>query len=367
MSFLGFLVSKNAGMSVISSIVNAIVGTFTGSLAAYLISYKYGENIVLKYGRHLKITKDRLEKFKCTFTDRQVILLLFGRYLPGVRHLVPYVSGMSRMKPGKFILYNLFGAIIWCVSFIGLGYVLGDRWVAFERLLKAYILALVLLAVFVFVVLKYLGKHKKIILMTAFPLFIFIKLSEDLIRNELSSFDETIYKYVSEFISRGMTFTMKFFTFTGSWQALILIALVIYFFMFKYKKNLVFGHLIAVNLLSSILLNELFKVIFHRDRPDIFRLIDISGYSFPSGHSMIGLSFYGLLIYFLLKYVKSPWKYIVNIVLGLLILMIGMSRIYLGVHYASDVIAGFSAGLAWLVVYIEIINKSYLSGYGEKH
>ena len=158
-----------------------------------------------------------------------------------------------------------------------------------------------------------------------------------------------------------MTLTMKFFTSTGSWQALILISLVSYLFLLVRKKGLIFGHLIAVNLFSSTLLNELFKIIFHRDRPDILRLIDISGYSFPSGHSMIGLSFYGLLIYFLFKYVKSPWKYFVNIVLLLLIVMIGISRIYLGVHYASDVFAGFSAGLAWLFVYIELINKLYLS------
>lgn len=361
MSFLGYLVSKNSGMSVVKSIIYAAIGTFTGSYVAYLIAYKYGENIVLKFGKHLKITKDRLDNFKSSFAKRQALLLIFGRYIPGVRHLVPYVAGISRMKPSKFILYNFAGSIIWCVSFIGLGYVLGDKWSTVEKLIKTYILILVLMAIFVFIVLKYFGKHRKLILMTSFPLFIFIKLSEDLIRKELTFFDATIYKYVSEFISSRMTLAMKFFTSTGSWQALILISLVSYLFVLVRKKNLIIGHLIAVNLLSSTLLNELFKLIFRRDRPGILRLIDISGYSFPSGHSMIGLSFYGLLIYFLFKYVKSPWKYIVNIVLLLLILMIGISRIYLGVHYASDVFAGFSAGLAWLFVYIEMINKLYLS------
>ena len=99
-------------------------------------------------------------------------------------------------------------------------------------------------------------------------------------------------------------------------------------------------------------------MIIQRPRPEDFRLIEETGYSFPSGHSMASMAFYGLIIYFAFKYVKNKnAKIIICTILSLLVLLIGISRIYLGVHYASDVIAGFVLSIAYLVVYITIVLK----------
>lgn len=78
-----------------------------------------------------------------------------------------------------------------------------------------------------------------------------------------------------------------------------------------------------------------------RERPNILRLIPIDGYSFPSGHSIISVSFYGYLITYILEHTKKTWLIILGV---LFILGIGFSRIYLGVHYFSDVLAGYSLG-----------------------
>lgn len=105
-------------------------------------------------------------------------------------------------------------------------------------------------------------------------------------------------------------------------------------------------------------LNQLLKNILQRPRPTEFRIIEETGYSFPSGHSMTSMAFYGYLIYLIYKYVKNKYvKWISIVLLGILICSIGISRIYLGVHYTSDVLGGFLISVSYLVIYISAVNK----------
>lgn len=172
----------------------------------------------------------------------------------------------------------------------------------------------------------------------------------------LSVFDNTIYGPVSGFISAGMTRIMIFITFWGSETAVTILTLMILLFtlMFKKKKYLIYALLITVNIIIGALLNYILKQLFQRQRPDLLKLVEISGYSFPSGHSMSSAIFYGFIIFLCLRYAKHWSKYIAAAILSLLVFMIGISRIYLGVHYASDVLGGFSIGLVWLALYIRL-------------
>lgn len=105
--------------------------------------------------------------------------------------------------------------------------------------------------------------------------------------------------------------------------------------------------------------NTLLKILIQRPRPTEFRLIDEKGYSFPSAHSMASMAFYGLLIYLIYKYVTNIYlKWILIVILSLLIISIGISRIYLGVHYTSDVLAGFLISLAYLIIFISVTSKN---------
>lgn len=120
-------------------------------------------------------------------------------------------------------------------------------------------------------------------------------------------------------------------------------------------KNKKIGTSICLNLVLITLLNLLLKNIIERPRPVGYRIIDETGYSFPSGHSMVSMAFYGLIIYFIWKNVKN--KKIRNlscVLLGMLIILIGISRIYLGVHYASDVIGGFVISITYLILFTTI-------------
>ena len=117
-------------------------------------------------------------------------------------------------------------------------------------------------------------------------------------------------------------------------------------------KNKKIGVLIWLNLGISTLLNQILKYVVQRPRPTEFRIIDESGYSFPSGHSMVSAAFYGFLIYLIYKNIRNRYlKWGLITALSLLIVLIGTSRIYLGVHYTSDVLAGFLISISYLIIF----------------
>lgn len=112
----------------------------------------------------------------------------------------------------------------------------------------------------------------------------------------------------------------------------------------------------ALNLVGVVILNQVFKFLVHRPRPEGFRLIAESGYSFPSGHSMVAMAFYGLLAWMVYRYERDHLVRRVCVTgFGIVVVLVGISRIYLGVHYASDVIAGFCLAFAWLALYTTIV------------
>lgn len=188
-------------------------------------------------------------------------------------------------------------------------------------------------------------------------IIIFIEILEEIFKKEQLYLDMLIYQIVVEKLRiEPITSILKIITNLGGSYVLIAISL-LSLFILKNKKIAV---TINVNLIISTILNLILKNIIQRPRPEGYRLIGESGYSFPSGHSMISMAFYGLLIYFIWKSVKNKKiKYISCTILSILILAIGFSRIYLGVHYASDVIGGFVISIAYLVVFTTI-TKSIL-------
>lgn len=167
------------------------------------------------------------------------------------------------------------------------------------------------------------------------------------------------YNVVSKYlIADNRTSFVKIITNLGSSLCLIILT-VLSFVVFRNKKV---GLSVTINLITITILNLLLKNIIGRERPNINMLIEETGYSFPSGHSMISMAFYGYFIYLIYRYVKNrTLKWVLIVMLGILIICIGVSRIYLGVHYTSDVISGFLAATAYLILFIGIANK-YLYG-----
>lgn len=189
-------------------------------------------------------------------------------------------------------------------------------------------------------------------------LITFFALAEDVFHHEIMNGDIVGYNIISKLFKFNISTPIaKFITNFGG--AIFVISLTtILFFVIKDKK---IGISIIANLGIVTILNQIIKFIMQRPRPTEFRIIEETGYSFPSGHSMVSLAFYGYLVYLIYKYINNKHlKRTLIIILSILICVIGVSRIYLGVHYTSDVLGGFLISLAYLIIYIELVNKFVL-------
>ena len=186
----------------------------------------------------------------------------------------------------------------------------------------------------------------------------FLALAEDVFHKEIMKGDIIGYKIISTFLISDFTTPIaKFITNFGG--AIFLIILTITLFVLIKNKKI--GLSIILNLIVITGLNQILKYILQRPRPTEYRLIEETGFSFPSGHSMVSMAFYGYLIYLICKYVKNKdLKWISIVLLSILICSIGISRIYLGVHYTSDVLGGFLISLSYLIVYTLIVNRYLL-------
>ena len=186
----------------------------------------------------------------------------------------------------------------------------------------------------------------------------FLALAEDVFNKEIMNGDIVGYKLVSTFlISDFATPIAKFITNFGG-AIFIIILTVVLFVLIKNKK---IGISIISNLVIITAINQILKRIVQRPRPTEYRIIEETGDSFPSGHSMVSMAFYGYLIYLIYKYVKNKYlKWISIILLSILICSIGISRIYLGVHYTSDVLGGFFISISYLIIYISAVNKFFI-------
>lgn len=117
----------------------------------------------------------------------------------------------------------------------------------------------------------------------------------------------------------------------------------------------------AVNLVCVVVINQVLKSIVQRPRPDGFRLISEVGYSFPSGHSMVSMAFYGLCAWMVWTYERDRiMRRLCCLAFAFVIVAIGISRVYLGVHYATDVIAGFCVSIAWIALYTKVFCPLFL-------
>ncbi|MHB1041213.1 MAG: phosphatase PAP2 family protein, partial [Eubacteriales bacterium] len=157
--------------------------------------------------------------------------------------------------------------------------------------------------------------------------------------------------YFHRFSTPVLDSAMLFFTFLGSVKFYIVVFPVTLSVLARWKRwRELAGMCGAFG--GALALNELLKHSFHRIRPNLY-LIKETGYSFPSGHAMISLVFYGMLIYFVFCHAHfRRWRSILLALAVFLTLAIGFSRIYLGVHYPSDVLGSYLAGFLWLVITI---------------
>lgn len=187
---------------------------------------------------------------------------------------------------------------------------------------------------------KYINRNSIIVLIVSTISFIFLSNNYDsvLIRN----IDESVLNWLVAHTQYLMVYIFEFITLLASWQMIILISIV----LFVVERDKIQILLIPVITGISAVMNETIKTLIMRPRPNVLALTHANGYSMPSGHSLSAVIFYGLIIILVVSKIKDVrYRRLAQVLICALVVLIGFSRMYLRVHYLSDVVAGFSLGL----------------------
>lgn len=196
------------------------------------------------------------------------------------------------------------------------------------------------------------------LLIVSFFSLVFLKLGDGVLDRDAIFFDTTVTNILISIRNPALTKVMTAITFLGSAQffALIIVLSVLLFLRKNFRRYSVF----SLTIFSGFSLNLFLKETFERPRPNLHPLINENSFSFPSGHAMDSLIFYSALSYLIYRCTNNK-KLSINFALisGTVVFLIGISRIYLGVHYPSDILAGYAVGITWFVIVL-LLEKTKL-------
>ena len=369
-----------------------------GDQIGYWVGREGGRPFVLRWGRYVLVTPERLGRAERFFARHGGKAVFLARFVAGLRVFGALVAGISRMRWRTFFFYNALGGMVWATAAVTVGYLLGgsldliERWAGRASLL---LLGLVLLGLAFYFCYRWVSRHQRQILVygiavLSYPpiarlvtryerqlawllrrfapgqylglhltvgllaaagcLWLFGGVTEDLLNNDpLVRFDETMATLLHEWSIPMLTAFFLVVTTLGSLETIGLLGVVVSVILVVRRQWLYLGTWLSA-LAGGFVLNQLLKELFARSRPYFEHpLVSEASYSFPSGHATVSLIFYGMLAYFCVLALRT-WRARTAVVFGagLLVLLIGFSRMYLGVHYFSDVVAGIASGGIWL-------------------
>ena len=197
------------------------------------------------------------------------------------------------------------------------------------------------------------GKDKKMIIFYICA-SLFVILTIMVLTKVIDPLDSHMESMMIGIRNDGLTKFMTIITNIARAYSLIAISILLIFIIKDKKIPLS----IIINLVAVFLTSQVFKLLFRRARPDGVSLVSASGYSYPSGHTMVSCAYFTFIVYLLCKHIKNKlMKTLLIVFSAIMILLIGLSRIYLGVHYLSDVLGGFLLGIAYLMIYLKLIQK----------
>jgi membrane protein DedA with SNARE-associated domain/membrane-associated phospholipid phosphatase len=407
----GFL-AQRGHIDVGDAIAFGILGAVVGDQIGYWVGREGGRSFVLRWGRYTRITPERLARAEAFFDRHGGKAVFLARFFAGLRVFGALVAGMSRLRWRTFVFYNVLGGSVWATAVVLVGYLAGgslslvERWLGRATLVLAGMLAVLvgfyvayrwiaahrtLLISYADAVLsyppvarlrerydtqlrwllrrltpgQYLGLHLTFGLAAAAGcLWLFGGLAEDVITGDpLVRFDQSTAAYLHSLAIPPLTTFFLVVTALGSIETIALLGMIVAAVLAKRRQWVYLGTWIAA-VGGSVVLDRLLKELFARPRPVFAHpLLLETSYSFPSGHAMESLVVYGMLAYFAVLALVRSWRARTAVVFGavLLVLLIGFSRLYLGVHYFSDVVAGYAAGGVWLSALItgaETIRRS---------
>jgi len=367
-------------LSIYTVVATAAAAAIIGDNGGYWIGREGGIALVRRYGRVLHLNESHLERARLFFARHGPKTVFIGRFIALLRTWAAVLAGAAHMPYGTFMLYNALGAVCWAVIFGLLGYVFGRNLPQLEHYIgQASLAGVLLVALIVGLVLgwrwlarrhprarsfvaarfargEYLGLHLTIgLALSLAGLWLFAGITEDVIHHDpLTQFDVTLLDWLHAHATPAGYTIFRAISFLGSSVAMTALGLGVAILLGARRQWVVLGGWVAA-FAGGGLLNQVLKLMIQRPRPPYAAaFVQDSSWSFPSGHAMSSLIGYGMLAYLLVVLWVHRRSMQTVIVLGaaVLIVAIGLSRLYLGVHYFSDVVGGYAAGVLWLAACI---------------
>lgn len=196
------------------------------------------------------------------------------------------------------------------------------------------------------------------IIFSVIYLFLYKYITDAVLLNETLIADNFISGYIISFRAPWLTFMMRIYSILGS--EAVVFGSIIFVILLTHRRHFRESFVFGVLLTMGASLTSFLKLIYKVPRPYFSALVYESSYSYPSGHALNSILFYGAIAYFVYHFTKNQRRsFFVSVIAGILIVLIGVSRIYLGVHRPSEVIAGFIAGF-WLLVTTILVDKTII-------
>lgn len=354
------LLAKIGILDFVPLILIISVGAIVGDTIGYILGRKYGYNFIFKYGKYFLLKPRRFEKAQKLIDANAGKTLVLGRLNSFTRATVPLVAGASKMSFEKFFAFNILGGIIWALTFVTLGFLFGTSYEIIGKHIGYFMFLAILATIGIIFVYKFIEKRKHIfskyhlyaLSLCIASLWLFFKIVEDVYTQDyILQIDARINSWVATIWDPLLNGIMIFITNIGGVINLTILSIALFIALIITKKwyNSI---LLLFSMIGGVLGDRIIKIIVERPRPTN-SLIEVSDFSFPSGHAMMSIIFFSLFLYSFKDNISRPLLKKLFITGNILFfLLIGLSRIYLNVHWFSDVVAGFSLGLFWLTLLI---------------
>jgi membrane protein DedA with SNARE-associated domain/membrane-associated phospholipid phosphatase len=382
-------------------IVAAVAGAIIGDSIGYYVGRRWGQHILREVGTRIPFLRRRvdehLESAKAYLQRRGGAAVFLGRFTAALRVMVPGLAGMAEMPYGQFFAYNVAGGLIWGTSFVLLGYYAGAAWerVAADVSRVGLALLVVILAGLVLTKLSRSVRDEEhrlvdrlagiravawlrgrypgtaawlarrvdlsapsgllrtcIVIAGAICVWVFAGLAQDVVAHEEAVLtDPGVTQWFVAHREAWATSSMQAMTWLGSNASLIPLVVAVGAYFFLRDRTWRPGAYMAAALIGVTVLHRVAKDVFTRPRPPVpLHLISVSGYAFPSGHASAAVACWGMAAVVL--GIGRGRRVKVALWCGAFAIaaLVGLSRVYLGVHWWTDVVGGFALGGSWLSV-----------------
>lgn len=353
----------------------AIIAAILGDNLGYFIGRRGGRAFAERYGKYIALTPSRLDAVDAYFRKHGPRTIFFARFVSGIRVVAAIFAGMSRIPWPTFLLYNATGAVVWGTVIAMVGYIFGQSWHLLERWVGGaglFVAGALACGVLLFVLRRYrtriLGSVEErlpgnltmqelwLMLFSLVVIGLFGKITEDVMTRESTPFDAAVATAVGWIHWPGMHAVMEVANGIGSGAAIISVSVLAMIWRIRRRDHLGRNLVIALALFIQGL-DAVLKYSFHRVRPSpLHAMTNLYSGSFPSGHAMNAVAIYGIVALFLARDRPGTGRISAGIV-TMIALAIGIARVYLRLHWATDVLAGYAVGLLLLLVALFFLER----------